>query len=141
MKIEECIKNKGRNVLYDDGFKKVRAKIVAIIKEQSYLNCRVGISYKNRRGELINIFTQPIKLSNKEIKMKSGSKLALEKIEIKKQCDELLNVVKYSLEVVESLPCECDSYNGFTCGKHEWERKLRLAIKNSERMINSGGSK
>jgi hypothetical protein len=25
-------------------------------------------------------------------------------------------------------PCECDSYNGFTCKKHEWERKLRKAI-------------
>jgi len=41
---------------------------------------------------------------------------------------ELLNVAEYSLKIVENLPCECDSYNGFTCKKHEWERKLRKAI-------------
>lgn len=63
--------------------------------------------------------------------MKSSSELALEKIRIKKQRDRLLEVAKYSLKIVESLPCECDSYNGFTCGKHKWERKLRSTIKNS----------
>jgi len=41
---------------------------------------------------------------------------------------ELLDIAEYSLKIVESLPCECDSYNGFTCKKHEWERKLRLVI-------------
>lgn len=60
--------------------------------------------------------------------MKSSSDLALEKIEIKKQRDELLDVAKYSLKIVKNLECECDPYNGFTCKKHEWERKLRLAI-------------
>ena len=41
---------------------------------------------------------------------------------------ELLDIAEYSLKIVENLPCECDSYNGFTCKKHEWERKLRKAI-------------
>jgi len=41
---------------------------------------------------------------------------------------DLLDVAEYSLKIVENLPCECDSYNGFTCKKHEWERKLRKAI-------------
>ena len=45
---------------------------------------------------------------------------------------ELLDIAEYSLKIVESLPCECDSYNGFTCKKHEWERKLRLVINKAE---------
>jgi len=60
--------------------------------------------------------------------MKSSSELALEKIEIKKQRDELLDIAEYSLKIVKNLECECDSYNGFTCKKHEWERKLRTTI-------------
>jgi len=45
---------------------------------------------------------------------------------------ELLDIAEYSLKIVENLPCECDSYNGFTCKKHEWERKLRLVINKAE---------
>ena len=73
--------------------------------------------------------------------MKSSSDLALEKIEIKKQRDELLDIAEYSLKIVESLPCECDSYNGFTCKKHEWQRKLRLAINKTKGVENDGRTK
>ena len=45
---------------------------------------------------------------------------------------ELLEVAEYSLEIVESLPCECDSYNGFICNKHDWKRKLKKAIQKAK---------
>ena len=54
----------------------------------------------------------------------------IEEIEIKnKRYRELL---LYSLEKVKQLDCECDDYNGFTCGKHNWKAKLEAELENEK---------
>lgn len=51
---------------------------------------------------------------------------------LEEQRDKLLEVAEYSLKIVENLPCECDTYNGFTCNKHEWKRKLKNSIEKAK---------
>jgi hypothetical protein len=49
-------------------------------------------------------------------------------LEFKEQRDELLEAAKYSLKIVETFPCECDTYNGVKCNKHNWKKKLERVI-------------
>ena len=53
-------------------------------------------------------------------------------LEFKEQRDELLEVAKYSLKIVETFPCEGDTYNGVKCNKHNWKKKLERAIQKVE---------
>ena len=57
-----------------------------------------------------------------------------------KAAPELLEVAEYSLEIVKTLECHCDSYNGFTCKKHEWKRKLERVIKKAKGELNANNN-
>jgi len=45
---------------------------------------------------------------------------------------DLLKACKKSLKIAETLPCECDDYNGFTCGLHAWKSLLERVIAKAE---------
>lgn len=32
---------------------------------------------------------------------------------------------------VDTLECECDPYNGFTCGLHEWKDEINQALRST----------
>lgn len=52
--------------------------------------------------------------------MKARTKLTLINMKI---------AINNALVECKELPCECDSYNGFTCPIHGWKRTLEQLIK------------
>lgn len=43
-------------------------------------------------------------------------------------CRQLAAACEDSLRRVNDLDCECDSYEGFVCGKHSWQQILESAL-------------
>lgn len=55
-------------------------------------------------------------------------KVAAELVQLRQEKVEAIKVLRYSQAMADTLDCECDSYNGFTCGLHEWKEKLDQAL-------------
>lgn len=116
----------------EDKILKLQAQLIDEIKYSQGLEKRISALEKdnqtteNNRKSLEDLFTQHGKeikeLSEKIDKIKENQ--SIDNFRIKKQKERIEKSESVLREYIESLECECDSYNGYTCPKHNWLLRL-----------------